>query len=223
MRHLWSLALSLVLTPLIYIAAGLSAVKFGDARGLGASAGLGLLAAFVAGALYAALVMGRLSPVGPIVAGLMFLGVTFWAVLDRDGFESAIPADVAGQEGVLHVPVGMGTALLAAPLLLTVFSPRRWRSSAHPAAPTYDAAPAYSDVDASAAPTYTTSAPSAAPTYASPSYSATTSSFAAPTYEPPVYTPPGSASTLTPTTYPAPDPSSGAEPAGNDGERTGLM
>ena len=219
MRHLWSLALSLVLTPLIYVAAGLSAVKFGDARGLGASAGLGLLCAFVAGGLYALLVMSRLSPVGPIVAGLVYLGVTLWAVLDRNGFESVIPADVAGQQGVLHVPVGMGTALLAAPLLLTVFSPRRWRSSAQPAAPSYDAAPVYSDVDTSAAPTYTTAAPSAAPTYASPTYSATTSSFAAPTYEPPVYTPPSSAST----TYSAPNPASGAEPTGSDGERTGLM
>jgi hypothetical protein len=224
MRHLWSLALSLVLTPLIYIAAGVSAVKFGDARGFGMSAGLGLLAAFVAGALFATLVMGRLSPVGPIVAGLVFLGVTFWAVLDRDGFESVIPADVAGQQGVLHVPVGMGTALLAAPLLLTVFSPRRWRSSAQPAAPSYDAAPVYPDVDTSAAPTYATSVPSAAPTYASPSFPATSPpSYVAPTYEPPVYTPPSSASTLTPTTYPAPDPASGAEPAGSDGERTGLM
>ncbi len=224
MRHLWSLALSLVLTPLIYVAAGLSAVKFGDAGGLGASAGLGLLAAFLAGGLYALLVMGRLSPVGPIVAGLVYLGVTLWAVLNRAGFESVIPADIAGQKGVLHVPVGMGTALLAAPLLLTVFSPRRWRSSDQPAARTYDAAPAYADVDASAAPTYSTSTPSAAPTYASPSYSATSApSYPAPTFEPPVYTPPSSASTLTPMTYPAPNPASGAEPTGSEGERTGLM
>jgi hypothetical protein len=221
MRHLWSLVLALVLTPLIYISAGFSAVKFGDARGLGAAASLGLLAAFVAGGLYALLVMTRLSPVGPIVAGLVYLGVTFWEVLDRAGFESVIPADFAGQKGVLHVPVGMGTALLAAPLLLTVFSSRRWRSSAERAAPSYDAAPVYADVDATAAPSYATTIPSAAPTYSSPSFPAP--SYAAPTYEPPVYTPPSSASTFAPTTYPPPNPASGAEPAGSDGERTGLM
>jgi hypothetical protein len=215
MRHLWSLVLSLALTPLIYISAGLSAVKFGDARGLGMTAGLGLLAAFVAGALYAVLVMSRLSPVGPIVAGLIYLGVTFWAVLDRSGFESVIPADILGQKGLLHVPVGMGTALLAAPLLLTVFSPRRWRSTEAPAASSYDAAPVYADVDTSAAPSYSTAVPSAAPTYTAPSY-------AAPTYEPPVYTPPSSASTYTPTSQPAPSPGSSDEPAGTDGERTGL-
>ena len=216
MRHLWSLVLSLVLTPLIYVSAGLSAVKFGDARGLGMTAGLGLLWAFVAGALYALLVMARLSPVGPIAAGLIYLGVTFWAVLDRGGFESVIPADILGQKGIMHVPVGMGTALLAAPLLLTVFSARRWRSTEAPPAVSYDAAPVYAEVDTSAAPSYPTTVPSAAPTYAAPGY-------AAPTYEPPVYTPPSSASTYTPTTQPAPSPASGSEPAGSEGERTGLM
>ena len=216
MRHLWSLVLSLVLTPLIYVSAGLSAVKFGDARGLGMTAGLGLLWAFVAGALYALLVMARLSPVGPIVAGLIYLGVTFWAVLDRAGFESVIPADILGQKGVMHVPVGMGTALLAAPLLLTVFSARRWRSTEAPPAFSYDAAPVYAEVDTSAAPSYPNTVPSAAPTYAAPSY-------AAATYEPPVYTPPSSASTYTPPTQPAPSPAGGAEPAGSEGERTDPM
>ncbi len=228
MRHLWSLALSLVLTPLIYISAGLSAVKFDGANGLEASAVVGLLAAFVAGALYALLVMGRLSPVGPIVAGLVYLGVTLWAVLNRDGFESVIPADLLGEEGVLHVPVGMGTALLAAPLLLTVFSPGRWRGSATPATPSYDAAPVYADVASSAAPTYAASVPSAAPTYVAPGASVSSAptyaapSYAATTYEPPVYTPPGSASTFPAPTYP-PDPATDAEPAGSEGERTGSM
>ena len=221
MRHLWSLVLSLALTPLIYISAGFSAVKFGDARGLGAAAGLGLLAAFVAGAAYAVLVMTRLSPVGPIVAGLIYLGVTFWAVLNQAGFESVVPADLAGQKGVLHVPVGMGTALLAAPLLLTVFSPRRWRSSAELPAPSYEAAPSYADGTTSAAPSYATTVTSAAPTYDAPSFPAP--SYAAPTYEPPVYTPPSSAATFSPTKFPAQTPGSGAEPAGDDSERTGLM
>ena len=69
MRHLWSLVLALVLTPLIYIAAGVSAVRLSDARGLGSTAVIGLVAALVAGGLYALLVMVHLSPVGPVVAG----------------------------------------------------------------------------------------------------------------------------------------------------------
>ncbi len=220
MRHLWSLLLSLVLTPLTYISAGISAVKLGDAKELGATAVVGLLAAFVAGGLYALLVMARLSPVGPVVAGLLYIGVTLWALLDRAGFESTVPADIAGQKGVLHVPVGMGSALLAAPLLLTVFSPRRWRNSAQPAAPGYEAAPAYPVAVPSAAPSYADVTPSAAPSYAAaPTYPTAPAT----TFEPPVYMPPTSGPTYTPPTYPAPMPASGAEPAGDDGERTGLM
>jgi hypothetical protein len=185
MRHLWSLLLALGLTPLIYAAAGVSAVRLADARELGTSAGIGLGAGLVAGGLYALLVMVRLSPVGPVVAGLTYLGVTVWALLDRGGFTSVIPADLFGENGALHRPIGMGTALLAAPLILTVISARRWRGAN--ASPTgYDAAPTYPASMPSAAPPYTDTFVSAAPTYApSTSVDAT-----APSYEPPVYTPP---------------------------------
>jgi hypothetical protein len=225
MRHVWSLLLALVLTPLIYASAGLSAVRLADARELGMTAGVGLVAALVAGGLYALLVMARLSPVGPIVAGLVYLGVTLWTLLDRSGFEDLIPPDLFGEKGVLHRPVGMGTALLAAPLLLTVFSPRRWRRLAQPEAPTYDAAPSYPTVYPSAAPSYddtlVTAAPSYTPTVSTPAADYDPPSMA--TYEPPVYTPPSSAATFSPPTYPAPLPSSGAQPAGDDSQRTGLM
>ncbi len=206
MRHLWSLLLALVLTPLIYISAGISAVRLGDAHELGLTAVVGLLAALAAGGLYALMVMVRLSPVGPIVAGLTYLGVTVWAVLDRSGFESVVPADIPGQPGVLHVPVGMGTALLAAPLILTVFSSRRWRSTEQPATAGYEPAAVYSHPTPEPP-----AAPSATPVYQAPTYPATT-------YEPPVYTPPGSASTYSTPTY---SPPSGFEPP-SDGERTGL-
>jgi hypothetical protein len=212
MRHLLSFVLSLVLAPLIYISAGFSALKFADARELGGTALLGLAAAFVAGGLYAVLVMARLSPVGPVFVGLLYLGVTIWALVDSSGFADVVPADLAGQKGLLHVPVGFGTALLAAPLLITVFSPRRWRSSAEPAAATFDAAPTYSTTaPTSAAPSYADvdTSTAAAPTYTPPTVT---------TYEPPVYTPPSS---YTPsTTLPAAPP---PEPTGTDGERTGLM
>ena len=186
MRHLWSLLLALGLTPLIYAIAGVSAVRLADARGLNAEAGIGLAAGLVAGGLYALLVMVRLSPVGPVVAGLAYLGVTIWALLSRDSFTSTIPADLFGESGALHRPVGMGTALLAAPLILTVFSSDRWRGGPKRAPDTYDAAPTYPASVPSAAPSYTDTFVSAAPTYA-PSTSADA---ATPSYEPPVYTPP---------------------------------
>jgi hypothetical protein len=190
MRHLWSLLLALGLTPLIYSAAGVSAVRLADARELGTAAGIGLAAGFVAGGLYAVLVMVQLSPVGPVVAGLIYLGVTVWALLDRDGFTSVIPADLFGERGALHRPVGMGTALLAAPLILTVLSPRRWRGVATSTKGHYDAAPTYPAGVPSAAPSYSDTYVSAAPSYA-PSYAPSTSvDVASPSYEPPVYTPP---------------------------------
>jgi len=215
MRHLWSLLLALVLTPLIYAAAGVSAVRLADARELGVTAGVGLAAGLAAGGLYALLVMARLSPVGPVVAGLVYLGVTLYALLDRSGFESLIPPDLFGQKDVLYRPVGAGTALLAAPLILTVFSGRRWRGSDRPATAAYDAAPIYPAAPASAAPTYSDTVPSAAPSYAPSAAISST------TYEPPVYTPPSSP--YSPPTYPAPHAGSGAQPVGDETQRTGLM
>jgi hypothetical protein len=208
MRHVWSLLLALVLTPLIYAAAGVSAVRLSDARGLNVTVGVGLAAGLAAGCLYALLVMARLSPVGPTVAGLIYLGVTIYALVDRSGFESLIPADLFGEQGALRRPVGAGTALLAAPLILTVFSSRRWRDPAQPGTNAYDAAPVYPTTVPSAAPSYPDTVPTAAPSY-SPG-----TGLSASTYEPPVYIPP---------TYPAPFPAGGAQPAGDETQRTGLM
>jgi hypothetical protein len=212
MRHLWSLLLGLVLTPLIYAAAGIAAVRLADARGFGATAAIGLAAALGAGAVFALLMMVRFSPVGPVVAGLIYLGVTIWALVDRGGFESFVPADLFGEEGALHRPVGLGTALLAWPLLLTAFSTRRWRGPAETAATLFDAAPAYPTSFPSAAPTYTDPVVSAAPSYGpvSPAPAARSAGpSAVPTYEPPVYSPPSSAS------------ATGPVPAGDDTQRPG--
>jgi hypothetical protein len=170
MRHLLSVVLALVLTPLIYVSAGYSAVKFEEANATGtiavAPAALGLIAAFVAGGLYALLVMARLSPLGPVLGGLAYLGVTLWALFDLTGFHSAVPGDLFGVKGLLHVPVGFGTAMLAVPLLVTVFSPRRWRRSVTPEAETAPVSP-YGSAPGSAAPG---EPPSVAPSYQSPLY-----------------------------------------------------
>jgi hypothetical protein len=173
MRHFLSVLLALVLAPIIYISAGFSAVWFTEAATRGdtdvVKAMLGLGAALGAGALYAVLVMARLSPLGPLLAGLLFLGVDAWAIADRNGFASAVPGTVLGVNGVLHAAVPFGTSLLALPLVVTIFSPRRWRRGAPAPTFDYDGSPTYPPTPGSAAPTYGT------PGIAAPSYTPTTS------------------------------------------------
>jgi hypothetical protein len=168
MRHLLSVLLAIVLAPVIYVCAGFAAGYFDEATAGGtariATGLLGLAAALVAGGLYAVLVMARLSPLGPVLAGLAYLGVTGWEVADPRGFVATMPANLFGVIDVLHAPVPLGTALLAVPLLGTVFSPRRWRGGERPAGYPFDAAGTYPPAPGSAAPTY--GAPPAAPTYA---------------------------------------------------------
>jgi hypothetical protein len=219
MRHLLSLILALVLSPLIYVAAGFSAVKVAEANG-GDSlaivpAVVGLGSALVAGALYALLVMARLSPLGPVLAGLAYLGVSAWALFDQGNFLSTVPGDLAGVRNVLHVPAGFGSALLAVPLLATIFSPRRWRRKADgPSAQTAaypspaSAAPTYAPLggsDAYAAPSYApTTFEQPQPTLTTPTYEAPkfeTPSYGAPppapSFQPPMYTPPPGSSSST--------------------------
>jgi hypothetical protein len=204
MRHLLSLLLGLVLAPIVYVCAGFSAAWFAQAATQGdtdiVKALLGLAAALVAGALYAVLVMARLSPVGPVLAGLLYLGVGGWAIADQRGFDGAVPGTLLAVNGVLHAAVPFGTSLLAVPLLATIFSPRRWRRTAHPVATSVDAGPVYPPAPGSAAPTYGTpdgAAPAYGPTrtdqhsVVSAGYEAPTTrdtlSFVPPLYQPPTY------------------------------------
>ena len=132
MRHLGSLVLCLIVTPLVYLLTGIAGGKFVEAQINSTGTRhftalvITLLAALAAGGLYGLLVLLRLSPVGTVIAGLGFLGITFWAMFDRTGFLSAMPSSVLGVRGAAGA-AGPVTALLAVPLLLTVFSPRRWR------------------------------------------------------------------------------------------------
>jgi hypothetical protein len=173
MRHLLSVLLALVLAPVIYICAGFSVVWFAEATARGdtdvVKAVLAVAAALVAGGLYAVLVMARLSPLGPVLAGLLFLALAGWAIGDTAGFKSTVPGTLLGVGDVLHAATPFGTSLLAVPLLITVFSPRRWRRGA-PGTESYDGSPSYPPTPGSAAPTYSTPG-GAAPTYApTPAY-----------------------------------------------------
>jgi hypothetical protein len=216
MRHLLSVVLSIILAPLIYAAAGLAAIKLGTAHLSSPSivwsdAAIGLAAGVVAGAGYAVLVMSRMSPLGPALAGLAYLGITIWAYLNPTTFRARVDYTLLGQAHVLIQPVGAGTLLLAIPLLATIFSGRRWAPS-QPAGLPYDAAPAYPTAPGSAAPEYGEAPTLIDPIYPTPGY---TSAYGAgylsgSDYPGSVYTP--SSSAPTPYSYAPPAPHSYAAP-----------
>ncbi|HZN20257.1 MAG TPA: hypothetical protein VFB84_19010 [Micromonosporaceae bacterium] len=130
MRHFGSVLLSLVLAPLIWLSAGVGASKL--AEGLAddpdrRSAFVGLVAIGVGGLLYSLLVLSRLSPLGPVLVGLAFGGATVWAVVAANSFRDMVPEDFLGVSGAGRLPASGYAALLAVPLLATIFSARRWR------------------------------------------------------------------------------------------------
>jgi hypothetical protein len=131
MRHLGSLFLAVLLTPVVYLAAGLGLAHFAEVTGDNPDSarvsGLVALAALLAGGLlYALLTLPRLSPIGPMLGGLALLGVGALAMLRPSQFQIAMPHSVLGMNHVPHA-AGPLAALLGVPLLLTMFSGRRWR------------------------------------------------------------------------------------------------
>jgi hypothetical protein len=154
MRHLGSIVLSLLLAPIVYALAGIGLVKVSDVPSRlstsdYAAVSIGLAALLGAGLAYALLVMARLSPLGPVLAGLGYLAVTGWFIGSRSSFTRVVHADAPWVRGAALAPAGAVTALLAVPLLATLVSPRRWRRWANspaavatsgyppPAAPAY--------------------------------------------------------------------------------------
>jgi hypothetical protein len=180
MRHLISIVLGVILAPAIYILAGIATIKDLDHTQHGAGITtllLGIGAAVAAGALYAILLLIRLSPIGTMLAGLILLAPPIWAAVAAKNFTDTLPSSLFGMDGLLQSAAGVGFIIAAIPLLCTVFSPRRWRASADDSsANEFDAAPTYGTTTSTAAPVYQ---PSSEYT---PSYSSTT-----PTYTPPSY------------------------------------
>jgi hypothetical protein len=139
-RHLGSVLLALLLTPLSFVLAG---------RGLGglaevaseapraeqtdyfaivtASAALGL-----AGLLLSLLAMARFSPIGPGLAGAGYLAVGVWALEDRDGLLETFPGWLVGLGDDRLTLAATVAPLVAVPLLVTLFIPRRWRGRERP-------------------------------------------------------------------------------------------
>ncbi|GAA1796500.1 hypothetical protein GCM10009682_17790 [Luedemannella flava] len=165
MRHLLSLLLAVVLTPVVFLASGYGSMKFAEAVATDRVVPtlLALAAIVVAAVAYGILILARLSPVGTVLSGLLLLGVIGWAMVDEVSYVETVPNNLFGQRGLFTAPVNAMTGILGLVLLFTIASPRRWRRYANPAAAV--AGPV------SAAPTYPTP-DSSAPTY-SPAYTPT--------------------------------------------------
>jgi hypothetical protein len=140
MRHLGSIVLSLILAPVIYLLAGI-----GLAEALANSSfaphvdhlrlTLGILALVAAGLLYCLLVLTRISPIGPVLASLLYFTVSVWALFAYHSLGRLLPDSVLGVRGAAELPLNGVSLVLAVPLLLTIVSPRRWRRYAQPPAP----------------------------------------------------------------------------------------
>ena len=140
MRHLGSIVLSLILAPAAYLLAGIGVVEAAGNASVAphpdyAKVTLGVLAIGAAGLLYALLVLTRISPVGPLLAGLLYLTASVWALYSYATLGKLLPDSVLGVRGAADAPLNGVALVLAVPLLLTVLSPRRWRRYAQPAAP----------------------------------------------------------------------------------------
>ncbi len=168
MRHLGSLILSLILTPVVYVLTGVGLIKFDDASTRSGASKytaltIALIALFIAGAAYSLLLLARLSPLGLFVGGLVLFATALWAVVSPGSFRDTVPGTMFGVQAAGWLPARSGiTVLLAVPLLATIVSPRRWRryATAGAAVAPYNAAPTYP-------PTYPQTA---APSYGPPFY-----------------------------------------------------
>jgi hypothetical protein len=138
LRHLGSFLLAVVLAPIVYLLTGVGLSAFSQATTRGAQERpmatlLSVATLAVAGAVYAVLVMARLSPIGPALAGFFFLGMPAWPLVDPASYANALN-DVDARFKILGVQIlgidlvgrsGIGV-LLAIPLIVTLASPRRW-------------------------------------------------------------------------------------------------
>jgi hypothetical protein len=189
MRHLLSLVLGLILAPLIYILTGVANVKFfeyyvrSDKTDFVALA-VCVVCALAAGGLYTVLVLARLSPVGPVLAGLI-LFVSGILMLFTNSLADALPSTFLGVPDALQDVGGTLFLIAPVPLLCTVLSPRRWRSSAQPATSTGYLAPVYGTV--TTPPVYQ---PAATSYSGSPAYQAATPTYTPPSYSAPPYSSP---------------------------------
>lgn len=132
MRHLASAILGPVLGFIAYILFGFGAGRLSIEDGWSTDNIVGLLAILGAGVAYAILVVPRLSPIGPALVGIAYLGIGLWILSDVSSFADVVPADIFGIDNSGFGP-GLLSLALAVPLLATLVSPNRWMSRTRPA------------------------------------------------------------------------------------------
>lgn len=126
MRHVWSILLAVVLAPTVWLLCGANEAtgvidRSAGADGLHSLTGLALLLS--AGSAYATLVLLPISPAGPTLAGLGYLGLGLWALVNPGAYAGLWPSADAARPGY-------GLALLlAVPLIATALLTRRWEPS----------------------------------------------------------------------------------------------
>ena len=129
MRHFRSILYALVLAPAVWVLVAVGLTHDLTARGrdgFAVESLTGLVLLLLGGAAYGILVFAPISPLGPVVAGVVFLGVGVWAIESPAGYAGVWPAGVVKEGFDLSRP-GYGlAALLSVPLILTVLSVRRW-------------------------------------------------------------------------------------------------
>jgi hypothetical protein len=137
MRHLASFLFGLVLAPVIWFLAALGQYRLvhalpadGAARGSALELVLGGLL-MAAGGVWLGLLLGsRLSPLGPGIAGLLWLGAGAAFVLNVDAVLQLLPDGPTGQRDLYELPLRQGYAfLIGTGMLVPLFSPNRWRGS----------------------------------------------------------------------------------------------
>ncbi|MFD0819538.1 hypothetical protein ACFQ0D_14735, partial [Micromonospora zhanjiangensis] len=122
MRHVNSLLLSLALAPAIWVLTG-----YGLEQQDPQPVPVVPIAYLIAGVLFAVLVTARISPVGPALAGLVYLALAGWLAADPERVRQVLVGLYPAGDPMLLRPAEGLAALLGVPLVATVLRTRRWR------------------------------------------------------------------------------------------------
>ncbi len=133
MRHLGSLLAGLLVAPVVWVLTGFAQVDLAshltgrDHAYPTSQIWPPALLLTVTGLILGLVASTRLSPVGPGIAGLLYLVATgYWLAVPRH-VSRALPASVAGERGVLTRPLETGVIpLLGGLLVVALFAATRW-------------------------------------------------------------------------------------------------
>ncbi|GIG89429.1 hypothetical protein [Plantactinospora endophytica] len=130
MRHLGSLLFGLVIAPIVWVLAGIGLIRFngGITQDRTGDMILGFVVILLVGGLLAVLLLPRWSPIGPAAAGLLFMAMALWSMVDFGSMTEVMPRSFLGVDFALTAPAGALATLLAVLLGATVLVPHRWRS-----------------------------------------------------------------------------------------------